>query len=144
MQTSLISMYCKCSSIEYARKVFDENGESKRLTICYNALISGYTLNLRIYDAVFLFHKMREAGVLVDSVTMLGLVRVCTLPVHLSLGRCLHGCCVKVVLDSSMSVSNCLLTMYVKCGAVAYAQELFNAMPKKGLITWNAMISGYA
>jgi pentatricopeptide repeat protein len=75
VQTSLISMYCKCSSIEYARKVLDENGESRKLTICYNALISGYTLNLRIYDAVFLFRKMREAGVLVDSVTMLGLVR---------------------------------------------------------------------
>jgi pentatricopeptide repeat protein len=75
VQTSLISMYCKCSSIEYARKVLDENGESRKLTICYNALISGYTLNLRIYDVVFLFRKMREAGVLVDSVTMLGLVR---------------------------------------------------------------------
>ncbi len=57
---------------------------------------------------------------------------------------CLHDCCVKVVLDSNMSVSNCLLTMYVKCGVVAYARELFNAMPKKGLSTWNAMISGYA
>uniref|UniRef100_A0A2N9GLL0 DYW domain-containing protein n=1 Tax=Fagus sylvatica TaxID=28930 RepID=A0A2N9GLL0_FAGSY len=144
VQTSLISMYCKCSFIEYARKVFDESGESRKLTICYNALISGYTLNSRIYDGVLLFRKMREAGVSVDSVTMLGLAPVCKLPVHLSLGMCLHGCCVKVGLDSNLSVSNCLLTMYVKCGSVAYARELFNAMPAKGLITWNAMISGYA
>ena len=47
----------------------------------------------------------------VDSVTMLGLVPLCMLPVHLSLGMCLHGCCVKVGLDSTMFVSNCLLTI---------------------------------
>ena len=70
----------------------DENGESRKLTICYNALISGYNSNSRFYDGVLLFLKMREAGVLVDSVTMLGLVSLCMLLVHLSLGMCLHGC----------------------------------------------------
>ncbi|KAF3949568.1 hypothetical protein CMV_024576 [Castanea mollissima] len=100
VQTSLILMYCRCSSIEYARKVFDKNGESRKLTICYNALISGYTSNSRFYDGVLLFCKMRTAGVSGDSVTMLGLEPFCMLPVHLSLGMCLHGCCVKVGLDS--------------------------------------------
>lgn len=144
VQTSLISFYCKCSSVDRARKVFDESGESRKLTVCYNALISGYTLNSRFYDGVVLFCKMREAGVSVNSVTMLGLVPLCTLPVHLGLGMCLHGCCVKFGLDTHNSVANCLLTMYVKCGAVHFALELFNLMPEKGLITWNAMISGYA
>ena len=78
-------MYCRCSSIEYARKVFDENGESRKLTICYNVLISRYTSNSRFYDGVLLFRKMREVGVSVDSVTMLGLVPLCMLSVHLSL-----------------------------------------------------------
>ncbi|KAB1222586.1 hypothetical protein CJ030_MR2G004932 [Morella rubra] len=47
-------------------------------------------------------------------------------------------------LDDQNAVANCLLTMYVKCGALDYALELFNVIPDKGLITWNAMISGCA
>ncbi|KAB1202196.1 hypothetical protein CJ030_MR8G007906 [Morella rubra] len=77
VQTSLISMYCKCYSIEDARKVFDENGESKSLVVCYNALISGYTSNSRFYEGLTLFCKMREAGVSANSVTMLSAF-VCT------------------------------------------------------------------
>ncbi|KAF7818800.1 putative pentatricopeptide repeat-containing protein [Senna tora] len=144
IRTSLISMYCKCSLVHNARKVFDEIGQWRNFTICYNALISGYTFNSKIFDSLVIFGRMREAGLLVNSVTMLSLVSGCTLPNHLGIGMCLHGCCFKFGLDSDLSVANCLLTMYVKCGEVQRARELFDEMTEKNLITWNAMISGYA
>ncbi|KAL6986354.1 putative pentatricopeptide repeat-containing protein, mitochondrial [Sarracenia purpurea var. burkii] len=34
--------------------------------------------------------------------------------------------------------------MYVRCGSIELARNLFDCMPEKELITWNAMISGYA
>lgn len=83
-------------------------------------------------------------GVSVNSVTMLGLIPVCSLPVHLGVGTCLHCCSIKLGLDCDSSVGNCLLTMYVKCGSVEDARVLFDSIRCKGLITWNAMISGYA
>lgn len=144
VQTSLISMYCRCYLLENARKVFDENPQSRKLTVCYNALLSGYTLNSKFSDAVVLFCRMREMGVAVGSITMLGLIPGCTVPMYLALGMCFHCCCLKSGLDVDFSVRNCLLTMYVKCGSVEDARSLFDAMPEKGLITWNAMISGYA
>ncbi|KAL3755638.1 hypothetical protein ACJRO7_002653 [Eucalyptus globulus] len=142
--TSLISMYAHCSLIDDAGKVFDHCPQSRRLTVCYNALVSGYTSNSRFSDAVSLFRQMREMGVSANSVTMLGLIPVCSLPVHLGVGACLHCCCVKLGLDRDSSVGNCLLTMYVKCGSVEDARVLFDSISCKGLITWNAMISGYA
>ncbi|KAI3995540.1 hypothetical protein MKX01_023285, partial [Papaver californicum] len=45
VQTSLISMYSKSSLIDNARRVFVENVHSKRLIVCYNALLAGYTHN---------------------------------------------------------------------------------------------------
>ncbi|ONH96049.1 hypothetical protein PRUPE_7G104400 [Prunus persica] len=144
VQTSLISMYFKCCLVDDARRVFDENPHSRKLTVCYNALISGHTSNSKFSDAVSLFRRMRAAGVEVNSVTMLGLVPGCAAPVHLRLGMCLHGCSVKCGFDVDLSVTNCLLTMYVKCGSVDHARKLFDTMPEKGLITWNAMISGYS
>lgn len=130
--------------MDNAHKVFDENADSRKLTVCYNALISGYTLNTEISKAVILFRKMRELGVLFNSVTMLGLVPVCTEPMFLGLGKFLHGTSMKSGLDSDLSVENCLLTMYVKCCSVDDARRLFDSMHEKSLISWNAMISGYA
>ncbi|CAK7341853.1 unnamed protein product [Dovyalis caffra] len=144
VQTSLISMYCKCSLIDNARKVFDENPQSRKLTVCYNALLSGYALNSRVKDAVVLFCEMRELGVEINGVTMLGLVPVCGVPGNLGLGMCVHSFCVKFGLDMDSSIGNCLLTMYVKTGEIDCGRKLFNENPRKGLITWNAMINGYA
>ncbi|KAJ4705269.1 Pentatricopeptide repeat-containing protein [Melia azedarach] len=142
--TSLISVYCKCGLIDSARKVFDGSGQSMKLTVCYNALIAGYALNSRVSNAVSLFGKMRELGVEINAVTMLGLLPICVDPGYVWLGMCLHCCCVKIGLDVALSVANCLVTMYVKCGSVVYGRRLFDLIPEKELITWNAMISGYA
>lgn len=130
--------------VENARKVFDENPQSRKLTVCYNALISGYTFNSKFLDAVFLFRGMREAVVSVNSVTMLGLIPGCMAPLYLGLGMSLHCCCIKSGLDLDLSIGNSFLTMYVKCSSIENARRLFDEMPEKGLITWNAMISGYA
>lgn len=124
--------------------MFDEVGPWRNFTISYNALISGYTYNSKILDALEFFCRMRKEELLVDSVTVLGLVSGCTVPAHMGIGMCLHGCCVKFGLDRDLSVANCLLTMYVKCGEVEHARQLFDEMTEKNLITWNAMISGYA
>ncbi|XP_010276178.1 PREDICTED: putative pentatricopeptide repeat-containing protein At3g11460 [Nelumbo nucifera] len=144
VQTSLISMYCKCSLVENARRLFQQSPQSRRLTVCYNALIAGYSLNSQFSAALLLFRAMRRAGVMFNAITMLGLIPVCTVPLDLDFGMSLHACNVKCGVDADPSVGNCLLTMYVRCGSVDVARKLFDAMPEKGLITWNAMISGYA
>ncbi|KAL5067680.1 hypothetical protein RYX36_018567 [Vicia faba] len=142
-RSSLINMYSKSSLPRLARKVFDE--EAINLTISYNAMLSGYSSNSMISEAINLFHKMRrEVSFSVNSVTMLGLVSGFTLPDHLKLGVCLHACGFKFGFESDLSVANSFLTMYVKCGKVDYARQLFDEIPVKDLITWNAMISGYA
>ncbi|KAJ6382501.1 hypothetical protein OIU77_031030 [Salix suchowensis] len=116
----------------------------ENITVCYNSLLSGYALKSRVKDVVVLFCEMRGLGVEINGVTMLGLVQPCGIPGNLGLGMCVHGFCVKFGLDMDSSVGNCLLTMYVKSGENDCGRKLFNEMPRKGLITWNAMINGYA
>ncbi|XP_057466851.1 putative pentatricopeptide repeat-containing protein At3g11460, mitochondrial [Actinidia eriantha] len=144
VQTALIAMYCRCGSVENARKVFDESPQSKTLTVCYNALIAGYVYNSQMENGIVLFLRMRELDVWVNAVTVLGMVPGFTDPVHLGFGRCVHGFTVRCGLEMDFSVGNCLLTMYVRCGSIELARNLFDGMPMKELITWNAMISGYA
>ncbi|KAJ8754779.1 hypothetical protein K2173_012168 [Erythroxylum novogranatense] len=144
VQTSLISMYCKLCLVDDGRKVFDENPQSRTLTVCYNALIAGYALNYRVNDAILLFREILKLAVEFGGITMLGFIPVCGIPGNLGLGMCIHCFCVKFGLDVDFSVGNCLLTMYLNCGEVGYARKLFNGMPEKGLITWNAMLNGYS
>ncbi|KAF5460430.1 hypothetical protein F2P56_020295 [Juglans regia] len=41
-------------------------------------------------------------------------------------------------------VTNHLINMYSKCGYLNYAHCLFDEMPRRNLISWTALISGYA
>ncbi|XP_060201174.1 putative pentatricopeptide repeat-containing protein At3g11460, mitochondrial [Lycium barbarum] len=143
VQTALISMYCKCNLTALARKVFDEMPQ-RNLTVCYNALISGYVQNSDFLNGFSLFNEMRLRGVEFNAVTILGLVPGLTDPECLLLGMCLHCLNIKCGLDNDLAIANCLLTMYVRCACMELARKLFDHIPEKGLITWNAMISGYA
>uniref|UniRef100_M1DGS6 Pentatricopeptide repeat-containing protein n=1 Tax=Solanum tuberosum TaxID=4113 RepID=M1DGS6_SOLTU len=70
--------------------------------------------------------------------------RCCTASRYLWLGMSLHCLNVKCGLVNDLAIVNCLLTMYVRCASMELARKLFDHIPGKGLITWNAMISGYA
>ncbi|CAA2984179.1 pentatricopeptide repeat-containing At3g11460 [Olea europaea subsp. europaea] len=144
VQTALITMYCKCWSPDTAYKLFDESPKSWELTVCYNALISGYVQDSQFSNGLLLFREMRSRGVAFNAVTVLGLVPGCTVPTHLELGMSLHCSSLKCGLNSDLAVANCFLTMYVRCAAFELARKLFDEIPMKELITWNAMISGCA
>lgn len=47
------------------------------------------------------------------------------------------------LLKDDVTLGNALLSMYVKCGAIAKAQETFDELPQRNLVTWNALITGY-
>ncbi|KAH6830550.1 Pentatricopeptide repeat superfamily protein [Perilla frutescens var. hirtella] len=143
VQTALISMYGKFCLLDNAHKVFDEIPDSARLTVCYNALISGL-IQKRLSNALLLFREMRTKDVPLHSVTILGLVPGCTIPLHLNLGSALHCLVVKYGFISDLNVANCFLSMYARCGSIESAKRVFDEIPERTLITWNAMISGYA
>lgn len=79
-----------------------------------------------------------------DFVTMVGLVPACVVSAHVGFGKCVHACNIKLGWYWVLAVSNCLLSMYVRCGSMDAARNLFDEMPVRDLITWNAIISGYA
>lgn len=143
VQTALISMYCKCCSVENAESVFDEIPHSAKLTVCYNALISGLAQK-RLSKGLLLFGEMRARDVALHTVTILGLVPGCTTPLHLNLGSSLHCLAMKHGFITDVNVANCFLSMYARCGSVESARKVFDERRERTLITWNAMISGYS
>lgn len=123
--------------------MFDEIPDSAKLTVCYNALISGL-VQKRFSKGLLMFGEMRAKDVPLHTVTILGLVPGCTNPLHLNLGSSLHCLAMKHGFITDVNVANCFLSMYARCGSVESARRVFDERHERTLITWNAMISGYS
>lgn len=46
--------------------------------------------------------------------------------------------------EPTIFVTNCLIQMYIKCSNLDDAHNVFDKMPKRDVVSWNAMIFGYA
>ncbi|XP_034604885.1 pentatricopeptide repeat-containing protein At4g14850-like [Setaria viridis] len=51
---------------------------------------------------------------------------------------------VRSCIDANIFVASALVDMYGKCGGIENAEQVFFEMPQRNLVTWNAMIGGYA
>ncbi|KAK8543608.1 hypothetical protein V6N13_076411 [Hibiscus sabdariffa] len=139
---SLITMYSRCSELGSARKVFDEITE--RDLVSWNSMISGYSKMGHARNAVGLFGKMREEGFVPDEMTLVSVLGACGDLGDLSLGKWVEGFVIKQKMEFNSYIGSALIDMYGKCGDLASARRVFDGMLQKDVVTWNAMITGYA
>ncbi|XP_015698464.2 pentatricopeptide repeat-containing protein At4g15720-like [Oryza brachyantha] len=55
-----------------------------------------------------------------------------------------HAKLLKLGADASVASSNHLLAAYCRCGSTAPARRLFDGMPDRNVVSWTALMSGYA
>ncbi|CAI0394663.1 unnamed protein product [Linum tenue] len=139
--TGLISLYSKLNEMDSARRTFDESSE--KTLASWNAMISGYAQNGLTEAAVSLFQEMQMSNVSPNPVTITSILSACAQLGALSLGQWVHGLIKSNKFDSNIYVSTALIDMYAKCGSIVEARRLFESIPNKNDVTWNAMISGY-
>eukprot|EP01018_Ginkgo_biloba_P029404 Gb_03474 [translate_table: standard] len=142
VQNSLVTMYIKCGIIELARRLFDKM--SHRTAVSWNAMIAGYAQNGHANEALALFNQMQVADMKANSVTMVSVLQACAHLGALQQGKWIHDYIIRSGLESDFFVRNSLIDMYSKCGCVRFARELFDKMSKRNVVSWSAMIAGYA
>ncbi|KAI6667974.1 hypothetical protein NL676_003747 [Syzygium grande] len=139
---SLIMMYAKCRELETARKVFDEIAD--RDLVSWNSMISGYAKMGFAADAVELFRKMGEEGFVPDEMTVVSTLTACGDLGDLSLGKWIEVYVLYNGMKLNSYVGSALIDMYGKCGDLTSAKRIFDKMVERDVVTWNAMITGYA
>ncbi|XP_057977495.1 pentatricopeptide repeat-containing protein At4g16835, mitochondrial [Malania oleifera] len=140
--TAMITGFMKFRKIELAERLFKEMPVKNLVT--WNSMIAGYVENCRAEYGLKLFRRMVEAGVKPNPSSLSSVLLGCSNLSALALGRQVHQLIYKSPLYSSTTVGTSLLSMYCKCGDLEDAWKLFIEMPQKDVVTWNAMISGYA
>ncbi|KAK9669185.1 hypothetical protein RND81_13G114600 [Saponaria officinalis] len=140
--TSLVHMYCCCSSIDDARNLFDEIPE--RNSVCWNTFVNGYVHNRRYLEAFDVFRDMMRVGVELSEVTMVGILSSCANLGALEYGRLIHEYIIRNKLTLNVYVGTALIDMYAKCGILEEACMVFRAMKVKNVCTWNVLIAAYS
>ncbi|KAI5660542.1 hypothetical protein M9H77_29335 [Catharanthus roseus] len=138
---ALLSMFVRLGNLADAWYVFGKMEE--RDVFSWNILIGGYAKNGYFDEAMDLYHKMLWVGVRPDVYTFPCVLRTCGGTEDIRRGREIHVHVVRFGFESDVDVVNALITMYVKCGDLGCARKLFDGMPRRDRISWNAMISGY-
>ncbi|XP_019415513.1 PREDICTED: pentatricopeptide repeat-containing protein At4g18520-like [Lupinus angustifolius] len=139
--STLVWFYCKCKEYSHAIKVLQHM--PFRDVVSWTAIISGCTkLGLK-YEALECLQEMMEEGVLPNSYTYSSALKACANLESPTQGKLIHSNASKTPALSNVFVNSSLISMYVKCGNVADAFQVFDNMPKRNLVSWKAMILGY-
>ncbi|MCO5592237.1 hypothetical protein L7F22_046235 [Adiantum nelumboides] len=156
VNTSLICMYAKCHTLLEAENVFSLSAES---VISWNAMFSTYLKKGHVEMCLWLYGQMEILGINPDHITIVSALQACrnlaekegaslvllgsNKDAALEIGRALHAVARRKGLVGSVYVGTTLINVYGKCASTEDAEELFYAMGRRTVVTWNAMLSAY-
>ncbi|KAL5547884.1 hypothetical protein UlMin_003115 [Ulmus minor] len=138
VSNSLMNMYSKSGLLERALCVF--YGLSYPDIVSWNTILSGFK---KSEDAFGFAVRMNLNGVVFDPVSYSTVLAFCSNQEEFRFGTQLHSLVLKFGLDCEVFVGNALITMYSRWEHLSDARRVFDEMPMRDLVSWNAILSGY-
>ncbi|KAK4359848.1 hypothetical protein RND71_022077 [Anisodus tanguticus] len=112
--------------------------------VSWTSMISSCSQHGKDLEALEIFREMQLARVRPNSVTISCLLPACGNIAALVHGKATHCFSLRNCLLDDAYVGSALTDMYANCGRIQLARVIFDRMPVRNLVCWNAMISGYA
>ncbi|KAH7277277.1 hypothetical protein KP509_39G043600 [Ceratopteris richardii] len=138
---ALVDMYAKCGLFDMAMDLLDKLQVRDRFL--WTSLIGGFAQFGHGEEALAAFDQMLLEGKIPDAAAFVCSLKACTSIGLIRRGRELHGEIERVGLLQDVAVGTSLVDMYVKCGMLVEAQEVFNKLPRQDVVCWTALIVGY-
>ena len=139
----MIRGFCELGEVDLGLRLFRQMSE--RSVVSWNSMISCLAKSGRYREALELFCEMRDQDFELDKATVVIVLPVCARLGAVEVGQWIHSYSgSRGLLRDVISVGNSLVDFYCKCGNLEVALGLFNEMPHKNVVSWNAMISGMA
>ncbi|XP_004144297.1 pentatricopeptide repeat-containing protein At3g26540 [Cucumis sativus] len=142
LESSLVDVYGKCRLMNDARSMFDEI--QNRNDVSWNVIVRRYLEVGNGKEAVSMFFQMFRESLMPSSFTFSNALIACSRMAALIEGGQIHGIVVKVGLEENEVISSSLIDMYVKCGTLANAHQVFTQPSSRNLISWTSMVYAYA
>ncbi|KAH7352642.1 hypothetical protein KP509_19G055600 [Ceratopteris richardii] len=139
LKDNLIRHFAACGSLQDARSIFHHVIRPTIYT--WNSFISACTRCGEGEEALAVYDKMREQKYKPDKVTFLSIINACSRIGSAISAMKTHHEVIKGGLESDISISNTLLSMYSKCWRPGEALFIFDRMQSPNVVTWSALIA---
>ncbi|CAI9300824.1 unnamed protein product [Lactuca saligna] len=140
--TQLIASYSRTGDIELAHKVFDRI--PKKRVDAWNAMLIAYSRKDSPGEVINLYHELNSEGIRPDSSTFTVALKACTSMMNLELGEEIRKQAIEYGYEHDVFVGSSLLNLYAKCGKMNDALKVFEKMPRRDVVSWTTMITGFA
>ncbi|KAH6559573.1 hypothetical protein KP509_1Z003200 [Ceratopteris richardii] len=139
---ALIDMYVKCGLLGKAEEVFDNL--SSRTEVSWTLLIAGYTEYGLGNDALMCFQRMVQEGASIDVAAFISSLKACGAIAAWEEAEQLHEEVKKQLwLEGDPAVGSAIVDMYLKCGMLSKAQDVFDTLLVRNACLWTTLIAGY-
>jgi pentatricopeptide repeat protein len=140
--STLVWLYSKCGQHDYAVRILEAMPDCD--AVSWTAMISGYSSLGHNVEALKSLDEMLWDGVTPNTYTYSSALKAFARLEALRDGRKIHGVVNKTQAFSNVFVGCSLIDMYMRCGKVEEARQVFDAMPEHNLVTWKVIITGFA
>jgi pentatricopeptide repeat protein len=136
-------MYAKCGMLGKAEEVMKQLPVQN--IVSWSTLVAGYADLNQGHEALECFGRMQIQGMSPNTVTYISLLKACGRTGALELGKTIHDEVVHgKLLDKDIALGNAVVDMYARCDMLAKARDILEGLPTRNVVTWNALIAGYA
>ena len=140
---ALIDMYAKCGILGKAHQVLEEL--PVRNVVSWSSLIAGYVQIGQAPKALDCFERMQREGIHPNEFTYTCVLKAYATIGSINKGETIHQEIVdKGFLKKSIMLGNAMVDMYARCGQLQSAQEVLNGLRVRDVVSWSALIAGYA
>ncbi|KAL4186472.1 hypothetical protein AMTRI_Chr09g34050 [Amborella trichopoda] len=139
---AMISLFSQLGALEEARRVFNEM--PGRDLVTWNAIIDGHSQYESCINAMGYFQLMKRNGMRPDVYTFVSVMSSLDGIASMDFGIQVHGCIEKSPLCTDTSIGNSLIGFYTRTKEIDEARKLFELIPSKDMVSWNALIAGYS
>ncbi|KAH7291593.1 hypothetical protein KP509_29G023300 [Ceratopteris richardii] len=137
----LVSTFAACGSLENAMHIFYRLPHGS--VYSWTSLISECIECGRFEDVVVLYKGMMDDFVEPNDYTIVSLLRACAATQDLAEGMRLHDAAHRMEFMVYGHVGSALINMYGKCWCREEAENVFNMLPRRDSVSWNALLTVY-
>lgn len=140
--SGLVDVYGKCGDMGGVHGVFDKM--PKHDEVSWTAMISGHVQCECNEEALKLYYQMQLSSIKPDNFIFAILLKACASLAVLESGKQIHANIIRGGFILDLVVGTALIDMYAKCGSIVDACKIFDEMPARNVVSWNAIITGCA
>lgn len=95
-------------------------------------------------EAISVYNHVRRKGLKVDTYTLVFAIKACGLRPVILEGEQIHGQVFKLGFEFEVIIQTALLNVYGLFDEDRVVQQIFDEMPRRDLVMWNALVRAYA